>query len=312
MNFDKIQKIVSIIVVFSLLKTDAMHTIADGFCTIENTQFSIVGFGTSRLQNERCSNALECAMQSGYRIIDTATYYENFEPIGEVLKKYDREKFYIISKVWPTHHTPELIRQDINRTLEQLQLNYIDAYLLHWPNSNVPLEKTLGTLEELRRAHLIRHIGLSNVTVNHLERVFELNVPITWVQVEMHIDFYDAELLKMCHEKSIMVQAWAPLGRGRLVDNALLAELGKKYQKTPAQIALKWIAQHGCIPLVRSENPKHIQENIDIMSFTISAEDMLMLDKKAAAGQRERLLAEEGLGFTDEFDYSYQDCWPKS
>lgn len=280
-----------------------------GSCRIEGVDYVAVGFGTYPFRGKVCVDAVEQAVKAGYRIIDTATYYENFEAIAEVIKKQKREQFYIISKVWRDEHAPADVRKDLDFTLTQLGTDYLDAYLLHWPNSEIPIEETLAAMEELRRAKKIRHIGLSNVTVNHLKRALEIGVPIKWIQVEMSPFFYDPELLEFCRKKSIVVQAWGPLGRGRIHQASVLEKIGKKHGKTASQVAIRWIVQHGCIPLPGSKEERHIQENIAIRDFSLSPEEMEEINVKARAGKRQRMV-KEAVGFSDEFDFSYEECWP--
>lgn len=283
-----------------------------GICQIEGIDYPAVGFGTYPLKEEVCQKAVGQACSLGYRILDTATFYENFCPINNALiaSGVERKNFYIISKVWPDSQTPKKLKEDLRKTLEKLQIAYLDAYLLHWPNSKISIEDTLAAMKELRDAGLIRHIGLSNVNVNHLKRALESNIAIMWVQVEMHPLFYDLELTKFCKENSIGIQAWAPLGRGRLSEDPLLKKLGRKYNKTSSQISLRWIIQHQCIPLPGSKILEHMQQNIDIDDFVLSNEDMEEINHRAAKGQRERVTEEAGVGFTDEFDFSYEECWP--
>ncbi len=284
--------------------------ILSSFCKIDGVNYPVVGFGTYPLTGKVCTEAVEQAAKAGYRIIDTATYYENFEGIAEALKGQDRCSFYIISKVWHDRQSPEDLREDLDLTLKQLQTNYLDAYLLHWPNSKTSIKKTLATMEELRKQKKIRHIGLSNVSVNHLRKALKVGVPITWVQVEMHPYFFDSDLLNFCREHSITVQAWRPLDLGRMSEDKMLIDMGIKHGKTACQIALKWIVQHGCIPLPGSKSQTHIRENLDIRDFSLSKEEMQQIDQRAIRGTRFRLGEEQGLGFTDEFDFSYENCWP--
>lgn len=271
---------------------------------------SQVGYGTYPLRGRECAQALEMAIEAGYRIIDTATFYRNFDGIVEALKNKDRSQFYLISKVWYDEQTPELLKKDLEAALKALKTDYLDAYLLHWPNSNQPIEETLSAMNDLRISKKIRHIGLSNVTVNHLKRALEANVPITWVQVEMHPLFCDFELLQFCKENGIGVQAWAPLGRGRISKDEELTRIGKKYGKSASQVAMKWIVQHGSLPLPGSSNQEHILENITINDFSLSADEMAAIDKRAKLGARERY-PKEVIGFDDEFDFSFEECWPK-
>lgn len=288
----------------------AFHIDTEGLLHNKHERYCAIGCGTFPLQGELCSAAITRAIELGYSIIDTATHYENFESIATVLEKYDRKALYVISKVWPDSHTAQLVRDDLLRTLQQLRTPYLDAYLVHWPNSSVPIKETLSAMQELQKQGLIRHIGLSNVTVNHMRRVVALNIPITWVQVEMHPGFCDFQLLELCQKHSITMQAWAPLDRGLVDNNALLVDLGEKYGKTAAQIALRWIIQHGCIPLPCSKNSHHMQENKDVFDFVLSPQEMDMINAKARDGKRRRVRAEADLGFTDEFDFSYDECWP--
>lgn len=311
MNYEifKIEKLVCVFFMISYgVKGMAFDITERGTCRIEGIEYPTVGFGTYPLKEEICFDALSQAFEAGYRIIDTATFYKNFDPISKVLKKYGRENFYIISKVWPDSHTTELLLEDIQKTLEEIQISYLDAYLLHWPNSTVSIEETLTAMEKLRTQGLIHHIGLSNVNTNHLKRALEVNVPISWVQIEMNPQFYDAELLEFCRNNGINVQAWAPLGRGMISNDAFLTELGKKYNKTASQIALRWIFQNQCVPLPGSKNKQHMLENLNILDFVLSQDEMLSINERAKSGSRERVSSEVGLGFSDEFDFSYEQC----
>lgn len=284
-----------------------------GMCQIDQIQYPAVGFGTYPLRDETCLRAVSQACDAGYRILDTATFYQNFHPIAHALvaSGLERKNFYIISKVWHDSQTPQKLKADLRKTLEELRISYLDAYLLHWPNSKISIQETLLTMNALQEDGLIRHIGLSNVNVNHLKRALESEIAIAWVQVEMNPLFYDPALIKFCKENSIGIQAWAPLGRGRLSQDPLLKKLGNKYHKTASQIALRWIIQHQCIPLPGSRNPEHMKQNRDIGDFILSDEDMEEINKRAAQGKRERVTEETGIGFTDEFEFSYEECWPQ-
>ena len=283
---------------------------SSGSCQIDDKVYPMVGFGTYPLTGEICFRSIEEALKSGYRIIDTATRYKNFEAIAQALKGKNREEIYLISKVWHDSLQYEGISSDLKSTLKQLQVDYLDAYLIHWPNSQISIEETLGAMEELRQSHKVRHLGLSNVSVNHLKRALETKVQINWVQVEMHPFFCDFELLKFCQEQCIAVQAWSPLGRGLICQEPLLIEVGRKYDKTPAQVAIRWIIQHKAFPLPSSQNPKHIAENIKVDDFWLSDEEMQKIDARAKLGSRKRFVKDK-IGFSDEFDYSYEECWPK-
>lgn len=278
-------------------------------CIIEGVDYPAVGFGTFPL-GALCTAAVEQAAYSGYRIIDTATCYENFGSIAQAFQSHNRSHFYLISKVWHDMQTPESLHKDLENTLYELQISYLDAYLLHWPNNTIPIGKTLATMQKLQNEKKIRHIGLSNVTVYHLKKALECGIPITWVQIEMHPLFCDKALLDFCKKHTVAIQAWAPLNRGNLCHDKMLNDIGKKHKKTASQVALRWIVQHECLPLPCSKNPHHIQDNLTIQDFYLSDEDMQQVDKRAFAGTRFRLTEEYGFGFTDEFDFTYDQCWP--
>lgn len=283
-----------------------------GLCQIGDCEYPVIGFGTAHMKRtpELCLSSVKTAAEVGYRIIDTATRYQNFKPIKEALVGFDRRHFYIISKAWHNAQTAEKIEEDLQNCFMQLGTDYIDAYFLHWPNSTIPIEETLKAMEKLRQNKKIRHIGLSNVTVNHLRRALEVKIPIEWVQIEMSPFFYDAELLAFCHKHGIGIQAAAPLNEKDIEKDPLLKSIGQKYDKTEAQIALKWILQHGAVPLPRSTNPAHIEENFKFLDFTLSELEMEEIDERAKKETRKVQVTGEAEGFTDEFNFSYEQCWP--
>jgi diketogulonate reductase-like aldo/keto reductase len=283
---------------------------AQGLCKIASKEYLAIGFGTYRLTGDVCIQAIKEAITAGYRIFDTATLYENFKEIGQALKREKREDVYVISKVWHDQQTPLRMEKDLEITLKKLQMEYIDAYFLHWPNSELPIKDSLAAMQRFKKEGRIHHIGLSNVTVNHLKRALEYDVPISWVQVEMHPFFYDAPLLEFCELHKIAVQAWRPLNIGKVSEDLLLIQLGQKYKKTPCQIALRWILQKGCISLPSSKHKHHIQENREIFDFSLLEEEVRHISEQARVGSRYRILEERGFGFADEFDFSYEQCWP--
>lgn len=271
---------------------------------IEDRKLPSIGFGTYPLTGNSCYQAVQTAIKTGYQIIDTATFYNNYDAVGKAIAE-NRDELYLISKVWTDSQTAEKLEADLKNCLHAMKIDSLDCYLIHWPNSSVPIEETLGQMQALQKQGLVKHLGISNPSKNHLKRAQEVGVSINWVQFEMHPEFCDFDVLAFCHKHTIGLQAWGPLGRGRLAKHSLLEKLGEKYNKTAAQIALRWITQHDCIPLPGSQNPDHIKDNFTIFDFTIDNEDMKKIDKQAANGTRETYA---GL---DEFDFAYEQCWPK-
>lgn len=282
-----------------------------GTCHIEGNDFPAVGFGTYRLKGDESIEAIRRAVVTGYRILDTATYYENFKEIARAIRGYERRDLYLISKVWYDQQAPKDLRRDFERALNELETDFLDAYFLHWPNSHIPIEDSLNAMEELRKEGRLRHIGLSNVTVNHMRRALEVGVSIQWVQVEMNPNFFDPALIKFCSEHSIAVQAWAPLLRGGVSEDSLLKDISVIHKKTASQIALRWIIQHGVLPLPSSRSEAHLKENLEVTDFFLTPQEMERIDSRAGAGTRKRV-SRQVQGLDDEFDYRYEQCWPKN
>lgn len=282
----------------------------EALCLIDGTSYPAVGFGTYLLTEEEAFLAVQQAGECGYRLFDTATFYRNFEPVGRAIRQMGREKTYIISKVWPDAQTKNLVRKDLETTLQELGIPQLDAYLIHWPNHTIPIEETLGAMESLRQEGKIRHLGFSNVTLAHLTRAMECGIPFSWVQIEMHPHFCDFSVVQWCQERKIGLQAWAPLGRGQLSADPDLMAIGQKYGKTASQVALRWVVQNGCVPLPCSRNPVHMAANFSVADWTLSSDDMQHINRQAKQGKRTRISLERGLGFTDEFDFTYPECWP--
>lgn len=281
-----------------------------GQCLIEGKAYPALGFGTYKLQDATCTEALIKAISIGYRIIDTATYYHNFEAIGKALKTVNREEIYLISKVWHDQQRAQNLESDFHRALEKMDTTYLDAYFIHWPNSQIPIEETLGAMDALKKQKKVRHLGLSNVTVHHVQRALDVGIPIDWVQIEMNPYFFDEKLYAFCTEHQIAFQAWAPLGQGRAADNSLLIEIGKCYGMTPSQVALSYLLGKKVVPLVKSSNKERMQENWDARRFSLPLSEIQKIDSQAKLGKR-YIINPEKCGFSDEFSFTYDECWPK-
>ncbi len=280
--------------------------------TLNTSTLPPIGYGTWPYKGEECTKAVEEALDMGYTILDTATFYNNFEAIEKAIRSKNREELTIISKVWPTNQSPADLKKDLKDSLQRLNTPYIDIYLLHWPNSSIPIRETLQAMEEARKAGMIREIGVSNFTVNHLKKILELEIPISWNQIEISPQFYDPELLAFCHEHKIGVQAYSPIGRGNLINDPVLTRLASKYGKVPAQIALRWVLQHHALPIPGTRNPQHMAENLAVYDFELTQDEMEEINAQAKNGKRNRVTIEKKLDYLDEFDFTYEECWPNN
>jgi diketogulonate reductase-like aldo/keto reductase len=254
------------------LKTVTLHN---------GIQMPIIGLGTYRLENsEGTSDLIVKALEIGYRHIDTASAYGNEEAIGKGIKKstVPREEIFLVSKIANPDQGYDSTIKSFNESLERLQTDYLDLYLIHWPKelSN----ETWKAFEYLYEEKKIRAIGVSNFLINHLEDLLP-NTKITPMvnQVEFHPYLVQPELLDYCNKKNIKIEAWSPLMKGEILNIDLIDKLAKKYNKTHAQIVLRWNIQMGIITIPKSANIDRIKSNLEIFDFELSKEDMLSINK---------------------------------
>ncbi|TPG70846.1 aldo/keto reductase [Brevibacillus laterosporus] len=223
--------------------------------------------------------AIHMALEAGYRSIDTAAVYENEAGVGKAIRdsKIPREEIFVTTKVWNTEQGYESTLQAFDTSLKKLGLDYIDLYLVHWP---VPgkYKETWKALETLYKNGLVRSIGVSNFHIHHLEDLLSVcEVKPMLNQIEMHPYLIQKELRQYCEQHGIYVEAWRPLMRGNL-EVPQLQELAERYQKTPAQIVLRWDLQHKVLVIPKSVRKERIIENADLFDFELTDEDMAMLD----------------------------------
>lgn len=239
-------------------------------------QIPLVGFGTFKVENgQETVEAVKNALKSGYRHIDAAAIYNNEDSVGQGIKEsgIDREEIFITSKVWNSDQGFDNTLKAFETTLEKLGMNYLDLYLIHWPQS---LNKeTWKALEKLYKDGKVRAIGVSNFKENHLKELMEEAEIFPMVnQVEFHPQLTQPELVTFCNENKIQIVAWGPLMQGQLDKYDLFNELSVKYNKTPAQIVLKWDIQQGIVTIPKSTNLERIKSNFEIFDFNLDKEDM--------------------------------------
>jgi diketogulonate reductase-like aldo/keto reductase len=224
--------------------------------------------------------AIQCALQAGYRSIDTATYYQNEHRVGEAVNEsgIPRDEIFLTSKVWNTDQGYRSTIEVFESSLEKLQTSYLDLYLIHWPQPGTTFE-TWRAMEELYEKGQIRAIGVCNFLIPHLNRLMENSRIKPMVnQFEFHPELVQPELLKFCQDNQIQPEAWRPIMKGRVNEIGLLQELAEKYQKSPVQIVLRWDVQKGVVTIPKSVTPERIISNADIFDFEISAEDIALID----------------------------------
>lgn len=238
-----------------------------------------IGYGTSMIEGNECIEAIKTAINVGYTHIDTAHAYRNEIQIGQALKqsKISREKIFITSKVWKDSMGYRKTIESFNKTLKDLDIEYLDLFLIHWPKNNddnLNIE-TWKALEDLYKSGKVKAIGVSNFLVNHLKTILNTCTIIPAVnQLEYHPGLIRKETIDFCREKGIVVEAWSPLGKGKVLDNNTLIEISNKYKKSVAQICLKWCLQNEIIPLPKSTDKERMKQNLELFDFELSFEDM--------------------------------------
>lgn len=216
-----------------------------------DAQIPILGFGTWQLNDTICVDAVKNALLTGYRHIDTADIYGNHLEVAQGIREsgVPRNEIFITTKVFfPDLHGDRVI-QKCKHFLSELETDYIDLLLIHWPNKKIPIEETLHAMNSLKNEGKIKAIGVSNFTIQHLEKALATGVKITNNQIELHPSFKQKEMREYCKANNITVTAYSPLGQGVDLQIPLIQELARKYTVSPAQVVLNWIITQNVIAI---------------------------------------------------------------
>ncbi|MCJ7772887.1 MAG: aldo/keto reductase [Desulfobacterales bacterium] len=244
------------------------------------TKMPWLGCGTFQIPDSRIVvDSVKWAIKAGYRHIDTASIYDNEAGVGKGISEsgIPRDQLFITTKVWNADHGYNSTLLAFEVSLKKLGLGFIDLYLIHWPVKG-KFKETWKAFEKLYKDKRVRAIGVSNFHVHHLKDLMsDCEIMPMVDQVEFHPLLTQKELYSFCKANSIQFEAWAPLMKGNL-NSPLLAELSRKYGKTPAQVILRWDIQHGVITIPKSTHENRIIENTGIFDFILSAEDMAKID----------------------------------
>lgn len=254
------------------------------FTLNDGTYIPQIGFGTWQLEKQTCVEAVKVALETGYRHFDTAYAYYNEKEVREGVGNFPREELWITTKLWREFHHPKLVEKACDLSLNSLRYDYIDLYLMHWPEKENFLE-ILYQMQKLKEKGKVRSIGICNATIHHIKDILHQGLFISMNQIEFHPFLNQAELLWFCQEKKIGVTAYSPLAQGKTNRNETLQKLSRVYRKTPAQISLRWLLQKGLIVIPRSSKKSRIQENFDITDFELSKEDMQKIEKIPTQGR---------------------------
>ncbi|MGT2911443.1 aldo/keto reductase [Streptococcus cameli] len=258
-----------------------------------------VGFGTWQIPDgEEAFNSVKHALEVGYRHIDTAQIYGNEVSVGKAIAESDvaRKDIFLTTKVWNDKHDYDLAKASIDESLKKLGVDYVDLLLIHWPNPVALRENDAWkagnagawkAMEEAYNEGKVRAIGVSNFMIHHLEALLETAEIVPHVnQVLLAPGCPQAELDAFCQKHNILLEAYSPLGTGSIFKNEEVAKLAEKYNKSVAQVALRWSLEKGFLPLPKSVTPANITSNLDIFDFTLEAQDIEILDTVQGVSQQ--------------------------
>lgn len=243
--------------------------------TIKGESVPALGFGTWQLKGNVCVEGVAHALSLGYRHIDTAQAYDNEEQVGQGIREsgVDRESIFLVTKVHQSGFTHDRVIETTEESLRKLGTDFVDLLLMHWPNPDVPLRETLGAFNELQTAGRTRHVGVSNFSPALVEEA-ELYATIFSNQVEYHPYQDQSGLVEQAKSMDYMLTAYSPLDRGGVKGDPVLREIGERYGKSAAQVALRWLVQHGVAAIPKAASAEHREANFAIFDFTLTDDEM--------------------------------------
>lgn len=260
-----------------------MKTLANG------TKIPRLGLGVWQVkEGSEAVDSVDWAIETGYRLIDTAAIYKNEYSIGEGIRRAGiaREELFLTTKLWNADQGYESTLNAFDESLNRLGVTYVDLYLIHWPVAG-KFKESWRAMEKIYRSGRAKAIGVSNFHKHHLEELMETAQIMPMVdQIELHPTFTQEPLRKFLNAHEIAVEAWSPLGQGKSLNEPIIKEIAAKYQKTTAQIIIRWHLQRDTIVIPKSVHEERIKENFDVFDFELSIEDM---EKINTMNKNERL-----------------------
>ena len=240
----------------------------------------VLGFGTWQLRGDECRRAVAAALEAGYRMLDTAAIYGNEEQVGLGMRDagLEREDVFVCTKLAGRDHgrTSDAARE----SMERLGVEYLDCYLIHWPAGQTADFEVWAGMERLHADGALRSIGVSNYSVALIEQLLDRgDVPPAVNQVEMNPFTHPRDIVKLCRDQAIAVQAYSPLGQASRLDDSRVARVADRVGRTPAQVMLRWGIQHGAVVIPKSANRERITANAQVFDFELAEADMAALDE---------------------------------
>lgn len=245
----------------------------------------LIGLGTWKLNGDECEKVVKEALQLGYWHIDTADAYANHHEIGNAIKPFKREELFLTSKVAISSLLPEQVKEAVPRFLKELKTDYLDLLLIHWPNPEVDMVKTLEEMLKFKEKGQVKAIGVSNFVRFHFQELAPYQFPIVTNQIEMHPYLQRKKLVAECKKLGITITAYRPLAKGAFEEDSVLKAIGAHHGKSASQVALRWLVQQDIVAIPKAGSLKHLKENLDIFNFQLSSDEMKQIEK-LDAGRR--------------------------
>lgn len=248
------------------------------YVTVQGVEVPALGLGTWGQHGEDCRETVQTALDLGYRHVDTAQTYGNERAVGEAIQNaaVDREDIFLTTKIEPAAAGDGKFQSAVRESLETLDTAYLDLVLLHWPSITTSFRETARGMADVIDRGLARHVGVSNFRQWRLKRARQVSpVPLLTDQVQFHPYYPHRKLLEYCQTGDVMLTAYSPLARGGILDDDVLKEIDNRYEKSTAQIALRWATQHQNVAAIpKSSSRAHLEENLDIFDFRLDQSEV--------------------------------------
>jgi 2,5-diketo-D-gluconate reductase B len=244
-----------------------------------------LGLGTWELTGAQCEEVVATAIGLGYRHIDTAGAYANHREVGAGISHagVPRDQLYVTTKIPLGKQTRSQVLSQADAFLKQLNLEYVDLLLIHWPNRHVPFAETLGAMAELVKKEVVRSVGISNFNARIMAEAVESSpVPVVTNQVEFHPLLYQRDLLATCRDLNMVLTAYAPLARGHVLRNTTLQEIAAAHNVTAAEVSIAWILAKDAVAIPKASSREHLQANLKAADLVLSGQDISRIDALAA------------------------------
>lgn len=243
-------------------------------------EIPLIGLGTYLLEGSRCRSSIKEALKIGYRHFDTAFAYHNHKEVGEAIARFNRDELFITSKFFLDRltHKEGSVEAICDQALKELNLDYLDLMLIHWPDQNYPMSEVFAELWKMVEKGKVRQPGVSNFTEHHLQDLYNDGLEVPYNQVELHPYLTQKKLLSFCRANGTRVIAFRPFGKGALVHEETLGQIGSKHGKTATQVILRWLIQQEIPVIPKASSENHIRENFDVSDFQLDESEMRAID----------------------------------